>query len=487
MRICILDSSYELSQSVFKGVDIPVDPQRYIDGHTCEHHFLHKATAVQQVFDLAKQGFDLFINLCDGEWEEDRAGIEVAQALERVGVPFTGANAAFFATNREKLKMACHFWGIRTPAAVFVYEEQAIALAARNLRYPMLVKHYNGYGSIGLTRDSRVTDEAALYRQTRQMLDLYGGALLEEFIDGREFTVLVAENPDDPNDPVAYLPVEFQFPAGETFKHFGMKWETYVDMSCVPVTDPALIARLEEMGKRVFLGVEGVSYGRCDIRMNADGELFILEINPNCGIFYPPEAMGSADLALTHDPRGHKHFVDMIFRAALQRARKNRKKWQVILNAEQRCGIYATRAIAPGETIETMEEVPQVLVSRTHVQQRWNAQQQAWFARYAYPITDELYVMWSNDPGHWKPIAHSCEPNTWLDGLQWVARRPIAPGEQLTIDYATLRNETMRDFDCTCGAPTCRGVIRGDDYRQPFIAQYGSHVSDYVRSKRLTD
>lgn len=486
MRICILDSSYELSQSVFKGVDIPVDPQRYIDGHTCEHHFLHKATAVQQVFELAKQGFDLFINLCDGEWEEDRAGIEVAQALERVGVPFTGANTAFFATNREKLKMACHYWGVKTPASVFVYEEQAITLAARNLRYPMLVKHYNGYGSIGLTRESRVTTEEALYRQTRQMLDLYGGALIEEFIDGREFTVLVAENPDDPTDPVAYLPVEFQFPAGETFKHFGMKWETYVDMNCVPVTEPSLIARLAEMAKKVFLGVEGVSYGRCDIRMNETGDLFILEINPNCGIFYPPEAMGSADLALTHDPRGHKHFVDMIFRAAFKRARKNRKKWQVVLNSEQRYGMYANSVIAGGETIEPMEERPHVLVSKRQVLHNWSLQQQQWFARYAYPITDEIYVMWSNDPGQWKPINHSCDPNTWMDGLNLVARRRIEPGEQITIDYGAFRNETMEEFACTCGAPNCRGVIRGNDYQQAFIGQYEPYVAEYVLNKRKT-
>jgi len=484
MRICILESSYERSESVFKGVDIPVDPQRYIGDHECEKHDLHKATAVQQVFALAKQGFDLFINLCDGEWEEDRAGIEVAQALERVGVPFTGANAAFYATNREKLKMACAYWGIKTPASVFVYDDAGIALAARNLRYPMLVKHYNGYGSIGLTRDSRVTDEVALYRQTRQMLDTYGGALIEEFIEGREFTVLVAENPDDPHDPVAYLPVEFVFPVGETFKHFGMKWETYVDMNCVPVTDAGLVARLTEMGKQVFLGVEGVSYGRCDIRMNEAGELFILEINPNCGLFYPPEAMGSADLALMQDPRGHAHFVDMIFRAAFKRVHKQRKKWQVVLNSAQRYGMYANSAIAEGEIIEVLEERPHVLVSRSHVLQHWNAHQQQWFARYGYPITDAVYTIWSNDPAQWRPLNHSCDPNAWLDGLNLVARRTISSGEPITIDYGAFRNELMEAFTCTCGAPNCRGIIRGDDYQQAFIERYGVHVADYVLNKR---
>lgn len=484
MRICILDSSYELSQSVFKDVDIPVNPQLYMTGHTCEHHFIHKATAVQQVFDLAKQGFDLFVNLCDGEWDEDRAGIEVVQALEKLGAPFTGADSRFYAVNRERLKMACQFWQIRTPASVFAYDETGIALAARNLRYPMLVKHYNGYGSIGLTADSRVTDEAALYDQARIMLETYGGALIEEFIDGREFTVLVAENAADPAAPIAYLPVEFRFPAGETFKHFGVKWESYVDMKCVPVTDPALIEQLKAMGCRAFLGVDGSSYGRCDIRMNETGELFLLEVNPNCGVFYPPEAMGSADLALTHDVRGHAHFVDAIFRAALQKQRATRKTWQVVLNPDQSYGMYATQSLAAGALIEALEGRDQRLVSKSQVAAQWNVQEQAWFRQYAIPVTDELYLFWRQDPAAWLPLTHACDPNAWFDGLTLVARRAIAQNELITVDYATFRNEIMADFVCTCGAPNCRGVIRGTDYRAAFVDRYGAHLSDYVRTKR---
>lgn len=484
MRICILDSSYELSQSVFKDVDIPVDPKRYLAGHDCEHHFIHKATAVQQVFDLAKQNFDLFVNLCDGEWDEDRAGIEVIQALEKLGVPFTGADSIFYAVNREKLKMACHFWQVRTPASVFAYDEAGIALAAQNLRYPMLVKHYNGYGSIGLTADSRVTDEAALYAQTKGMIDSYGGALIEEFIDGREFTVLVAENVDDPANPIAYLPVEFRFPAGETFKHFGVKWESYVDMKCVPVTDPALIERLKEMGRRAFLGVDGRSYGRCDIRMNAGGELFLLEVNPNCGLFYPPEAMGSADLALFNDERGHAHFAGAIIRAALQHARRIQRCWQVVLNPQQQPGVYATQALAADERIEALEERPHRHVSKRYVLRHWSAQEQAWFRQYAFPLSDEIYLLWSRDPAEWMPLRHACDPNAWLDGLDLVARRAIAPGEEITVDYATFHNEIMEEFVCTCGGPECRGVIRGTDYREPFVERYGDHISDYVQTKR---
>ena len=52
--------------------------------------------------------------------------------------------------------------------------------------------------------------------------------------------------------------------------------------------------------------MEGVSYGRVDIRMNDNGDLYFLEMNPNCGIFYTPKQnYGSADFILHYDPIGH--------------------------------------------------------------------------------------------------------------------------------------------------------------------------------------
>lgn len=486
MKLCILDDSYEYSHSSLKAFDPPSDPRRYLAGHECEVHLLHKATAVQQVIRLARENFDLFINLCDGAWDEDRPGIEVVQTLERLGVPFTGANAAFYEPTRDKMKKVCHYWGIPTPAHLFAYRPQDIETALYLLTFPMIVKHPSSYSSIGLTSASRVTTAAELFEQARLMIDAFGGALIEEFIEGREFTVLIAENPADPLAPIAYLPVEFRFPPGETFKHFGLKWDAYTAMECVPCTDADLTARLQELSQRFFSGLGGVGYGRCDLRLNAQGELFMLEINPNCGLFYPPDAMGSADFILAYDPRGHRHFLDTILAAAKRRCQKNEKKWRLLCQRQQNYGMYATQTIQAGEMVERYEEQPHILVSKRYALHHWNEQQKAWFHQYAYPLTDEVYVMWSHDPEQWKPLNHSCDPNTWLSGLDLVARRTIAPGEQITIDYATFCNETMAPFICTCGAPNCRGEIRGDDYRQPFIAQYGTHVSDYVRCKRLT-
>ena len=484
LRVCILSDAYEDSASPLKPHDLPCDPRPYLTRHHCEIFFLNKRTAVRQVIELSRQGFDVFVNLCDGAWEEDRPGIEVVQALERTGQAFTGATSAFYEPTREAMKRVCAAYGIRTPAAVFARDEKGIVRAACTLHYPLIVKHPNSYSSIGLTRASRVTNEAELRAQAATMIEAFGSALIEEFIDGREFTVLVAENPDAPQHPTAYTPVEYRFPEGETFKHFEMKWMDYQDMLPVPVTDAALDERLREIGRNLFVGLDGASYGRCDIRMDAAGELYLLEINPNCGIFYPPDAPGSADAILMNDPAGHVGFADQILRAALVRRARQHTPWEVLADRDGHYGMFATQALRAGDLIEAYEEQPHVLVSRSHVEKSWDARRKEWFRRYAYPVTDELYVMWDHEPEAWKPLNHACDPNAWLDGLNVVARRDIAEGEEITLDYATFCADAMQAFVCVCGSAACRGVIEGTDYLTDAVERYGPHVSDYVQRKR---
>lgn len=486
MKICILDPSYEQSDSPMKEFDPPSDVVRHLEDHQCETVYIDKAKAVRQVVELSRRGFDVFINLCDGAWDEDRPGIEVVQTLEKLGLPFTGATSDFYEPTREMMKRVCHFWGIKAPAYVFAADGQSVELAVTSLRFPMIVKHPNSYSSIGLTKESRVETPATLREQAKRMIDAFGGTLIEEFIEGREFSVLVAENADDALQPFAYQPVEFRFPKGESFKHFDLKWKDYEAMTCVSCDDVQLGERLKDMSRKLFIGLNGAGYGRCDVRMNDEGELFMLEINANCDVAYPPEESGSADLILLQQAWGHKEFFEKVIKAALKRHRRQHKKWKVFLDGKSQYGMYAGETIEAGEIIEAYEEQPHVLVSQTHVRQNWNAAQQQWFSQYAYPLTDEIFVSWSHDPEHWKPINHSCDPSAWLSGLNLVARKRIPAGSEITMDYSTFCNEAMAEFKCSCRASDCREVIRGTDYKEAFMERYGDHVSDYVRAKRVS-
>ena len=62
---------------------------------------------------------------------------------------------------------------------------------------------------------------------------------------------------------------------------------------------------------------------------------------------------------------------------------------------------------------------------------------------------------------------HSCEPNIAIQGqIVFVAMRDIAPGEELTHDWATTDDSDYR-IACRCGAQTCRGEITGKDWMRP--------------------
>jgi len=85
-------------------------------------------------------------------------------------------------------------------------------------------------------------------------------------------------------------------------------------------------------------------------------------------------------------------------------------------------------------------------------------------------------------------VNHSCDPNCgFLDSsVILVAMRDIKVGEELTFDYAMTGtiSGVGDEFECTCGAATCRGKYSGDDWQSPKLhARYGAYFASYVRNR----
>jgi len=249
--------------------------------------------------------------------------------------------------------------------------------------------------------------------------------------------------------------------------------------------NPEKIKEMQEMTKIVFLALNGTGYARSDIRMDKDGKLYMLEINPNCSIFYPDDNGSTADLILMFDGFGKKAFLQSIINYAFHRKRKQDKNYVVRLNPAIGNGIFAARDIESNEMIYQLEETSHILVSRERVEKTWNDRDKEFFKHYAYPLTDDLFVMWDNNPDSWKPINHSCDPNAWVVGLDLHARKKIKKGEEILMDYATMYTENPVKFQCLCASKLCRGTWQGDDYLQSwFEERYGDHVTDFVKQKK---
>ncbi|GLC42957.1 hypothetical protein PLESTB_000282900 [Pleodorina starrii] len=356
LRVCVLHPSAEGTTGPFtEEIDGICKPDMYDpDGrYEWTNVFLKKATSTADLVRLVNSGqHDVFLNLCDGAWDEDRAGRDVVEALERLNAPYTGADAAFYEPSKIDMKKAAFFYGIQVPAWVHVQggpglEEVGVAEVLAppqrgGLRFPLIVKHPSGYGSVGMTKQSKVTNEQDLRQQVSFFCREYGGALVEEFIEGREFTVLVVEEPLQGTQgaagdcgcgerepslsdmvPVAYTPVECVFGPGEDFKHFDLKFINDDQIGWFPCREPELAERLKAAARDTYLATRGVSYGRCDFRVDAtSGDIYFLEINPNCGVLLPPEDHGSADYILTLDPHhNHRHFLAAILASAVHRHR----------------------------------------------------------------------------------------------------------------------------------------------------------------------
>jgi len=320
-RICLL-TNQDLDADPFPDDDWPCDPRPFFPEAEWHVAVLERRSSVRTIKALAREGFDVFFNLCDGAADEDSPGIEVVRALERLGVPFTGSTSVFYEPSRVTVKRVCRRLGVETPAHVMARTEADVERAAERLQFPLFVKHYSSYASIDLSRASRVVTPAGLRRQARKIMSRHGKALIEEFIEGSECTILVAENPRNARRPTTYTPIQYDFPAGESFKHSDMKWMDYDGMQAFPVKDGRLAARLRRDAARVFVGLKGGGFGRCDFRVDADGTPYLLEINANCGIYYPPDDPGGADLCLKHDPGGHEAFTRQLVAAALRRGRR---------------------------------------------------------------------------------------------------------------------------------------------------------------------
>lgn len=79
---------------------------------------------------------------------------------------------------------------------------------------------------------------------------------------------------------------------------------------------------------------------------------------------------------------------------------------------------------------------------------------------------------------------HSCEPNIGVRGqIVFVAMREVSAGEELTHDWATTDDDDYQ-LDCNCGAPTCRKVITGQDWRKPELQEkYRGYFSAFLAEK----
>lgn len=460
MKICVLQPDYSTTGVDYKNYDPPRDLSVLLPGHKVHTVFLNKLTTYSQLRELSKSGYDIFVNLCEGYLEWEVPSIDVIYTLELLSLPFTGPTTQLYDPPKELMKYLAFCEGVKTPGYVLVHGPEDLDEVNKQLKYPLFVKPAKAGDSLGVDEHSLVQNPEELQRQCAGILDEYGPLLVEEYIDGREFTVLVAANPDGQNCTV-FRPLEYVFPEGRTYKTYALKTSELHPDCNVPCTDPELDRQLRSATEKIFRGFNGQGYARLDFRVNAAGEVYFLEINFTCSVFYKDGYEGSADFILKYDGIGQAGFLQHMIAEGIARHRRRQKPYYLKGNSIAGYGIYAAREIKKGEVVFKGEGRAQRIITRRYVETHWNEDEQLHFRRYAYPLSEEVFILWDDNPSEWAPQNHSCAPNTAFDGLDVLAIKDISKNQELTLDYADFLGEHMEPFDCQCGSTNCRGKIKG--------------------------
>jgi D-alanine-D-alanine ligase len=160
-------------------------------------------------------------------------------------------------------------------------------------------------GSMGVGVKNVVSDQPSLQSLVNAMFEGYrgwsltaDGLLVESFITGPEFTVLISGSYDRPEEAKVYAPVERIFhesvPDQEKFLSFDRLWEIYEEETPMPdngefykygIPDASLIDTIKKISWDAYVATKGYGYTRVDVRMDKNsGKMYVLEVNAQCGL-----------------------------------------------------------------------------------------------------------------------------------------------------------------------------------------------------------
>ena len=231
---------------------------------------------------------DVVFNLCESVYGNSCWERNIPALLDPFRIPYTGSPPLTLGLcqDKGKVKDILQSHGILTPR--YKIFERAVGPVKGNM-FPIIVKPLHEDGSLGITRESVVFDDETLSKQIRYIIEQYQQpALVEEFVDGRELNVGLVET----NGSVGILPISeidyTEFPKGIP-KICGYEAKWVVESAEFQKTKPVCPASLEwlmekkvgQIASRVFKLFECRDYARVDIRIDREGKIYVLEVNPN--------------------------------------------------------------------------------------------------------------------------------------------------------------------------------------------------------------
>jgi D-alanine-D-alanine ligase-like ATP-grasp enzyme/ubiquinone/menaquinone biosynthesis C-methylase UbiE len=329
MKVCVLISSYEGTSSPFEDHDEYPDPSRYINGHDFHLKFIKKQNAKSDIDEIYKEGFDIYFNFMWGQEYDNVAGIEALKYIEQKNVPILGTNSKFLSMTKVDFKILAQKYSkefnkdILFPNYIIKGLDEKLCLEpldSYGLKFPVITKLANACGSLHMSDKSLCKNEEELNKEVNKLIEFgKSDVIIEEYIVGEEYSVMIIETD---TGVMALPPIKYVFSKKinemQRFLHFDLKFSgmNKGDIRFEPYyVECNLSKKLKQTACDAYnsLNVHGCNYARVEMRVDNKGNIFVIEVNPMPGLFYPlGNKFGDDDLIINNFEGGHKSLFEIM-------------------------------------------------------------------------------------------------------------------------------------------------------------------------------
>jgi D-alanine-D-alanine ligase len=246
---------------------------------------------------------DLIFNLLETFARRHFLGdVAVTGLLELLEIPYTGGGPGelYIRSDKGLAKKLLAWEKIAFPDFAVFSEDDDLETGG-NLRMPLFVKPLRNDASIGIHSNSLVDNTPDLLERIRTIQQQFqDAALVEEYIDGREFYIGILGN----RNPTVFPPIEMDFsglPAGAPrVLDAKAKWakrsvEYQGTRAVIPELPATLRARLQQVALDAYRALRVRDYGRVDLRLTETHDIYVLEVNASCYLEQASEFAAAAN------------------------------------------------------------------------------------------------------------------------------------------------------------------------------------------------
>ncbi|EKF99151.1 hypothetical protein TCSYLVIO_009938 [Trypanosoma cruzi] len=396
-----------------------------------------------RTFCASRNCYRCALNLCTGTTEdEDRASQAVLASLfEQLEVVYCGCRYMTLKQPLDVLFMMCVYAGLPMPLFSVVKSEEDIEQLS--LRFPVKLRTVSPlqcvFGSV-------VTDMPTLRRVLNEVLQSHDKVLVWE-VNGtksRELVTLVSAS------------------GCVAIAQEGSKDAVWLQQ-CTPS-----IEKYSSFFATTVMNNSGFSK-LCFNKSPYSDQLFLEDVELGCSLVDL-----NTELLLAFSD---KRLLEECVRCGEQSFKRPVAEVRYGGN-ERGYFVCANKDVKRGEVVFEDEGRSFAIVTRPFVDKHWGEEEKVTFAEYAWPLDTDghVYAIWESNPSEWRPINHSCDPNCIFGeghSLNVIAARDIKKEEEITMDYSTFCDYTMRPFSCSCRSECCRGIILPDEAA---LRKYGTHT-----------